>query len=187
MMSPDMMQRSACAPDLSAKNSPLCGRSAAGTCRKPRPAFSAIASARNGLQRPAKPEPNVGLALRLKNVTIIGGGIAGLSAGIALRQHGVPVTVIESKEYPRHKVCGEFVSGRGLEVLASVGIDVSRLGVPVQAISFHQNSENSFPLALPQPGVGISRYRFDFILAETLKKLGGHVRSSCRFQSRRLE
>ena len=61
----------------------------------------------------------------MKKVTIIGGGIAGLSAGIALRQRGVPITVIESKEYPRHKVCGEFVSGRGLEVLSSIGIDMS--------------------------------------------------------------
>ena len=123
----------------------------------------------------------------MKNVTIIGGGIAGLSAGIALRQRGVPITVIESKEYPRHKVCGEFVSGRGLEVLSSIGIDVSRLGVPVEAISFHQNSENSPSLALPQLGIGISRYRFDFTLAETLKSLGGHVRSSSRFQSNRME
>jgi len=95
--------------------------------------------------------------------------------------------VIESKEYPRHKVCGEFVSGRGLEVLSSIGIDVAKLGVPVQGISFHQNLENSASLALPQLGIGISRYRFDFTLAETLKKLGGHVRSSCRFQSSPLE
>ena len=95
--------------------------------------------------------------------------------------------MIESKEYPRHKVCGEFLSGRGSEVLAGVGLEVAKLGASVQAISFHQNSKKSLPLALPQPGIGISRYRFDFLLAETLKKLGGHVRSSCRFQSSRLE
>ena len=71
----------------------------------------------------------------MKNVTIVGGGIAGLSAGIALRQRGVPVTVIESKEYPRHKVCGEFISGRGLEILARIGIDAFKLGVPVEAIN----------------------------------------------------
>ena len=123
----------------------------------------------------------------MKNVTIIGGGIAGLSCGIALRQRGVPVTVIESGEYPRHKVCGEFVSGRGAEFLSSLGIDIARLGADVQAISFHNDSTNSAPLSLPEPGIGISRYRFDFTLVETLKKLGGHVKSSTRFQSDRWE
>ncbi len=123
----------------------------------------------------------------MKKVTIVGGGIAGLTAGIALRQHGVPVTVIESKEYPRHKVCGEFISGRGLETLASIGIDITRVGVPVEGISFHEGSKDSQSVALPQRGIGVSRFRFDFMLAETLQNRGGHVKSSCRFQSSRWE
>lgn len=97
------------------------------------------------------------------------------------------MTVIESKEYPRHKVCGEFVSGRGLETLASIGIDIARLGVPVEGISFHEGSKDSQSTALPQPGIGVSRFRFDLMLAETLQKRGGHIRSSCRFQSSRWE
>ena len=48
----------------------------------------------------------------LKNpLTIAGGGLAGLSLAIALRRHGVDVTVYEAGNYPRHRVCGEFISG----------------------------------------------------------------------------
>ena len=43
-------------------------------------------------------------------LTIAGGGLAGLSLGIALRSRGVPVRVIEAASYPRHRVCGEFIS-----------------------------------------------------------------------------
>jgi 2-polyprenyl-6-methoxyphenol hydroxylase-like FAD-dependent oxidoreductase len=41
---------------------------------------------------------------------IIGGGLAGLSLGIALRHRGLPVTIREAGHYPRHRVCGEFIT-----------------------------------------------------------------------------
>jgi len=48
-----------------------------------------------------------------KPITIVGGGLAGLTLGIGLRQRGVPVTIWEAGKYPRHRVCGEFISGNG--------------------------------------------------------------------------
>jgi 2-polyprenyl-6-methoxyphenol hydroxylase-like FAD-dependent oxidoreductase len=47
-------------------------------------------------------------------VTIVGGGLAGLTLGIALRQHNVPVQLHEAGHDPRHRVCGEFTSGQAL-------------------------------------------------------------------------
>src|SRR3954469_12996095 len=55
-------------------------------------------------------------------VEIIGGGLAGLSLGLALRRQGVPVVLHEAGDYPRHRVCGEFITG-----LADATID--RLGL----------------------------------------------------------
>ena len=52
-----------------------------------------------------------------KTVTIVGGGLAGVTLGIGLRQRGVRVTLWEAGHIPRHRVCGELISGRGLETL----------------------------------------------------------------------
>jgi 2-polyprenyl-6-methoxyphenol hydroxylase-like FAD-dependent oxidoreductase len=57
-----------------------------------------------------------------KPITIVGGGLAGLTLGIALRKREIPVTVFETGNYPRHRVCGEFISGRGLEILDIFGL-----------------------------------------------------------------
>ena len=57
-----------------------------------------------------------------KPITIIGGGLAGLTLGIGLRQQGIPVTVWEAGRYPRHRACGEFISGRGPDVLVRLGL-----------------------------------------------------------------
>jgi flavin-dependent dehydrogenase len=68
-------------------------------------------------------------------VLVIGGGVAGCAASIALARKGREVTLIEREPTPRHKVCGEFISGEALEDLHSLGIDVSSLGaVPIQYV-----------------------------------------------------
>ena len=61
-------------------------------------------------------------------VLIVGGGVAGCAASIALARRGRNVTLIEREATPRHKVCGEFLSGEALEDLHALGIDVSALG-----------------------------------------------------------
>ena len=58
----------------------------------------------------------------MKAITVIGGGLAGLTLGIGLRQCGVPVTIWEAGRYPRHRVCGEFISGNGQAVLERLGL-----------------------------------------------------------------
>ena len=55
-------------------------------------------------------------------ITIVGGGLAGLTLGVALRQRDVPVTLYEAGSYPRHRVCGEFICGRGIDVLHTLGL-----------------------------------------------------------------
>jgi 2-polyprenyl-6-methoxyphenol hydroxylase-like FAD-dependent oxidoreductase len=62
------------------------------------------------------------MAASVKPIIIIGGGLAGLTLGIGLRQHGVPAALWEAGHYPRHRVCGEFICGRGQETLARLGL-----------------------------------------------------------------
>lgn len=50
-------------------------------------------------------------------VLVLGGGVAGCAAAIALARNGRGVTLIEREPISRHKVCGEFLSGEALGYL----------------------------------------------------------------------
>src|SRR6185295_4061959 len=111
-----------------------------------------------------------------KIVTIVGGGLAGLTLGIGLRQRGVPVTVWEAGRYPRHRVCGEFISGQGQETLARLGLRellVQAGARPARTAAFSAPKVESPPRQLPQPALCLSRYTMDALLADEFQKLGG--------------
>src|SRR5580704_3381178 len=56
------------------------------------------------------------------DVVVVGGGPAGSTMGWALAQAGVRVAVLERKEFPREKVCGDFVEPGGLRLLGRMGV-----------------------------------------------------------------
>src|SRR5690349_20491405 len=58
----------------------------------------------------------------LKPRTIVGGGMAGLTLGFALVALQMPVTLCDAGQYPRNRVSGEFISGRGQEILKRLGL-----------------------------------------------------------------
>ena len=65
-------------------------------------------------------------------IVVLGGGPAGLAAATALVRAGRAVTVHEAGAYPRHRVCGEFLSPDAAPGLASIGLDLfpERLQAP---------------------------------------------------------
>lgn len=128
---------------------------------------------RTGPARPRRP------------VTIVGGGLAGLTLGIILRRERVPVTLWEAGRYPRHRVCGEFVSGRGRRVLQSLGLEALFLrhgAVLASTASFHSSRRSGLPQPLPEPALCLSRHTMDAILADEFTKLGGELRAGERWQ-----
>lgn len=102
----------------------------------------------------------------MKDVIIVGGGLAGLVNAILLARAGLQVLVIEKKQYPFHKVCGEYVSNEVLPFLHSLGIYPEKLGA--SSISRLQVSSPSGKSVLEMPldlgGFGISRYALDYHL-----------------------
>ncbi|HEY1170736.1 MAG TPA: FAD-dependent monooxygenase [Verrucomicrobiae bacterium] len=120
----------------------------------------------------------------MKPITIIGGGLAGLTLGIALRKEGVPVTIYEAGQYPRHRVCGEFLSGEGLEILRGWGIGdaAMREGArEAKTVKWYAEDTVTEVMSLPKPALCISRYRLDGILAEMFVKMGGHLLTGSRY------
>jgi menaquinone-9 beta-reductase len=54
------------------------------------------------------------------DLIVIGAGPAGSSAAITTAKSGFKVLQLEKARFPRHKVCGEFVSAESLELLATL-------------------------------------------------------------------
>jgi flavin-dependent dehydrogenase len=99
------------------------------------------------------------------DVVIIGGGLAGLCSAIHLSGQGVSVILIEKNEYPRHKVCGEYISNETLPYLEKLGIDPFELGaVRIEEMDFGAPDGESIRTSLPLGGFGISRYTLDHSL-----------------------
>lgn len=121
-----------------------------------------------------------------KPITIVGGGLAGLTLGIGLRRREVPVTVWEAGHYPRHRVCGEFISGRGQETLSRLGLRelLENAGaVSAATAAFFSTTRSSPPRPLPSHAICLSRYTMDHVLAVEFKKLGGELHEGQRWSS----
>jgi 2-polyprenyl-6-methoxyphenol hydroxylase-like FAD-dependent oxidoreductase len=120
-----------------------------------------------------------------QSITIIGGGLAGLTLGIGLRQRAVPVTIHEAGNYPRHRVCGEFISGRGQESLARLGLSrmLEKAGaIPARTAAFFTTIQSTAPRLLPVSAICLSRFVLDDLLAAEFQRLGGKLVSSQRWQ-----
>ncbi len=120
-----------------------------------------------------------------KPITIVGGGLAGLTLGIGLRQRSIPVTVWEAGHYPRHRVCGEFISGKGLGTLERLGLRellVQAGAIPTRTTAFFSARSASAIRELPEPALAISRYILDDLLARQFRQLGGELRENERWR-----
>ena len=107
------------------------------------------------------------------NIIIIGGGLAGLTAAIHLSKIGLEVTVIEKNTFPKHKVCGEYISNEVLPYLIWLGVNPDDFGaVSISDLVFSNVSGRTIKTKLPLGGFGISRYALDFHLYQKAIKNG---------------
>lgn len=113
----------------------------------------------------------------MRTVTIVGGGLAGLSLGVALSSRKIPVELFEAGRLPRHRVCGEFICGVKDNTLQT-------LGIKEDMDDAHQHREVYWESPyfnggqysrLPYPAYGISRYTLDGRLLASQQKQGARV------------
>jgi len=107
------------------------------------------------------------------DVVIIGGGLAGLSLSIQLNDAGYKVIVLEKEHYPRHKVCGEYISMESKPFLERLGIPITLMKLPI--INMLQVSDikgRVLNANLPQGGFGMSRHKLDATLATIAERKG---------------
>lgn len=119
----------------------------------------------------------------MKPITIAGGGLAGLSVGIALRERGIPVEIHEAGSYPRHRVCGEFISGLSPDTIHTLGIgEVLTDCHQHDTTAWFLNRRQILTGTLPEPALAISRYALDLRLAEKFTTLGGVIHEHSRIR-----
>ena len=109
-------------------------------------------------------------------VSIIGGGLAGLTAAIDLLNRNFKVIVFEKNEYPKHKVCGEFISNEVLPYLEDLGLNIESLQpTHIFKTELSTHSGKTIKAKLPLGGFGVSRYKLDAYLAKKVLELGGKI------------
>ena len=103
--------------------------------------------------------------MKSNQVLIVGGGLAGLTAAIHLSKIGFQVILIEKNEFPKHKVCGEYISNEVLPYLSWLGINVQELQpTNITKLQFSTFNGKTINCILPLGGFGISRYSLDEFL-----------------------
>lgn len=116
-------------------------------------------------------------------VLVVGGGVAGCAASIALARKGRRVRLIEREPTPRHKVCGEFLSGEALEDLHALGIDVASLGaVPINYVRLAA-ARRAAEAPLPFPAASLTRKALDTALIAAATAAGVRVELGRSVQS----
>jgi flavin-dependent dehydrogenase len=114
-------------------------------------------------------------------IEIVGGGLSGLALGAALRRADVPAVIFEAGDYPRHRVCGEFITGLGEKTIAHLGL----APLLADATRHHRVAWclRDAPMrlqTLPSPALGLSRHTLDARLAREFVRLGGELRTHTR-------
>ena len=107
------------------------------------------------------------------DVIIIGGGLAGLCNAIHISKLGKKVVLIEKNEYPKHKVCGEYISNEVLPYFGFLDINPFDFGaVKIKNFQLSTTKSKLISARLPLGGFGISRHQLDFVLLEKAQENG---------------
>jgi geranylgeranyl reductase family protein len=121
------------------------------------------------------------------DVIVVGGGPAGSVLAWDLSRRGVKVLLIDRAQFPREKVCGDYIEPRGLRLLDQMGCLKNLEGdspLPITHSATYVNSERCYqgkiPFYglhndLPPHGYIIPRERLDHLLLETAARAGARV------------
>ncbi len=120
------------------------------------------------------------------DLVVVGGGPAGLATAIVAAERGLSVVVIERRDFPADKACGEGILPPGVKALARLGIadrfDYTT-SFPFAGIRFIQEDGSSAESRMPTKGLGIRRTVLVQALAQRAEELGAVLCHRCSVYS----
>ncbi|MEI8050425.1 MAG: geranylgeranyl reductase family protein [Actinomycetes bacterium] len=118
----------------------------------------------------------------LYDAVIVGGGPSGSSCAYWLARSGWDVAVLERKDFPRAKTCGDGLTPRSVRQIADMGIEaaVAEVGHRYEGLrsyGFGQSIEMKWPdhPSFPSHGYCITRFDLDALVAENASSAGASV------------
>jgi flavin-dependent dehydrogenase len=115
------------------------------------------------------------------DMAVIGGGPAGAAAAITAARRGKHVVLVERGRYPRHKVCGEFVSAESLQLLGDLLEGAPDLLTTAPRINKTRVflSAGDFEAPIEPAAASIARYELDHALWNAARASGVDTRDGC--------
>lgn len=114
-----------------------------------------------------------------KTIVIVGGGLAGLVCANLLSQ-SAKVVLLEKKQYPFHRVCGEYISNETIPFLKRNGLYPNFLELPsIRQLWLTSVNGQKAEIDLGLGGFGISRFQLDHFLYQKAKEKGVAVFENC--------
>ncbi|MEM9671959.1 MAG: NAD(P)/FAD-dependent oxidoreductase [Cyclobacteriaceae bacterium] len=120
----------------------------------------------------------------MKDIIIIGGGLAGLINAIRLAEAGLNVLLLEKKTYPFHRVCGEYISNEVVPFLESINAfpyELEPSSIREFTLTACSGASASMPLDLG--GFGVSRHALDHFLYQRAQQAGAEICQQTAVQS----
>jgi len=119
--------------------------------------------------------------LEPRRIEILGGGLAGLALGLGLQRRGLPVVLREAGHYPRHRVCGEFLTALDPATREDLHLDeVLAPARPAHHIVWLEPGCAPLRHVLPEPALILSRHHLDQALAAAFQEAGGELHTGQR-------
>ena len=112
----------------------------------------------------------------MREVVIIGGGLAGSAVATALAQIGKDVLLLEKEPKAHDKVCGEFVSVEAQHYFSQLGMDLTKLGAARITNVRLARDQISVSAKLPFEALSLSRRILDDTVLSHAQNIGAEIR-----------
>ncbi|MEU7137096.1 NAD(P)/FAD-dependent oxidoreductase [Streptomyces sp. NPDC046261] len=107
------------------------------------------------------------------DLLVAGGGPAGLAAAIHATLAGMETVVVEPREGPVDKACGEGIMPGGVRALRALGVEVS--GAPLRGIRYVQGDRSAEAAFHHASGLGVRRTALHAALRRRAAEVGVRV------------